>query len=82
MMQQRSLLMTKEIGSTSKSTTTRSMEEERWITTASHPLDRGIVLRIAWTSRPRSGIAFTRIISARPATRRERKFYEDEIANQ
>lgn len=59
-----------------------SMEEDRWITTASHPVDRRIVLRIVWTSRARSGATITRIISARPATRRERKFYEDEIANQ
>ncbi len=58
-----------------------SMEEERWITTASYPLDRRIVLRIVWTSRTRNRTTITRIISARPATRRERKFYEDEIAN-
>jgi len=59
-----------------------SMEEDRWITTASHPSDRRIVLRIVWTSRLRSGARITRIIGARPAARRERKIYEDEIANQ
>lgn len=58
-----------------------SMEEDRWITTASHPLDRRIVLRIVWTSRKRNRTTITRIINARPATRRERTFYEDEIAS-
>lgn len=57
------------------------MEEDRWITTASHPLDRRIVLRIVWTSRKRNRTTITRIISARPAMRRERTFYEDEIAS-
>src|SRR5689334_4611903 len=58
-----------------------STEEDRWITTASHPADRRIVLRIVWTSRMTRGSTVTRIIGARPATRRERKIYEDEIAS-
>jgi len=58
-----------------------SMEEHRWITTASHPYDRGIVLRIVWTSRTRGGSTVTRIIGARSATRPERRIYEDEIAS-
>jgi len=57
-----------------------SMEEDRWITTASHPSDRHIVLRIVWTPRTMRGTAVTRIIGARPATRQERKAYEEEIA--
>ena len=44
-------------------------------------LDRRIVLRIVWTSRKRNRTTITRIIGARPATRRERAFYEDEIAS-
>ena len=58
-----------------------SMEEDRWITTASHPSDRRIVLRVVWTPRTRSGATVTRIIGARAATRQERKIYEDEIAS-
>jgi uncharacterized DUF497 family protein len=38
------------------------------------------VLRIVWTSRTMRGTAVTRIIGARPATRQERKAYEEEIA--
>lgn len=58
-----------------------SMDEDRWITTASHPSDRRIVLRIVWTFRTSGGATVTRIIGARPATRRERKIYEDELAS-
>ncbi len=58
-----------------------SMEEDRWITTASHPSDRRIVLRIVWTPRSSGAMVLTRIIGARPATRQERTRYEDEIAN-
>jgi len=36
-----------------------SMDEDRWITTASHPADRRIVLRIVWTPRWRHGLAVT-----------------------
>lgn len=57
-----------------------SMDEDRWITTASHPADRRIVLRIVWTPRWGHRLAVTRIIGARPATRQERMSYEDEIA--
>src|SRR5262249_46533266 len=57
-----------------------SMDEDRWITTSSHPADRRIVLRIVWTPGWRDGLAVTRIICARPATRLERIDYEDEIA--
>ena len=62
---------------------THSRAEERWITTGSHPADRRIVLRIAWTERadaPGSAL-LTRIISARPATAAERRRYESEIAH-
>jgi uncharacterized DUF497 family protein len=54
-----------------------SDEEERWITTASHPADRQLILRIVWTMRPPS---VTRIISARPVTPIERRNYEEEIS--
>ena len=57
-----------------------SMEEDRWITTASHPADRQIVLRIVRTPRATGGTVVTRIIGARPATRQERKAYEEEVA--
>jgi uncharacterized DUF497 family protein len=57
-----------------------SMQEDRWITTCSHPSDRQIVLRIVWTPRTSRGKAVTRIIGARLATRHERKFYEEETA--
>jgi uncharacterized DUF497 family protein len=58
-----------------------SMDEDRWITTASHPSDRRIVLRIVWTFRTRGSATITRIIGARPATRTERKNYEVELAS-
>ena len=57
-----------------------SMDEDRWITTASHPFDRTIVLRIVWTSRATGSGAVTRITGARPATRRERELYEEDIS--
>ena len=57
-----------------------SEEEDRYITTASHPDDREIVLVIAWTDRSDEKEKWTRIISARPATESERKSYGDEIA--
>lgn len=57
-----------------------AMDEDRWITTASHPLDRGIVMRIVWTPHTDEDEDATRVISARMATRRERKDYEEEIA--
>ena len=60
--------------------TGHSRLEESWITTGSHPGDRRIVLRIAWTERTDVSGILTRIISARPATPRERKVYEGEVA--
>jgi len=57
------------------------MDEDRWITTASHPSDRRIVLSIVWTFRATRGSTITRIIGAPSVTRRERKSYEDEIAS-
>jgi len=56
-----------------------SADEERYITTASHPDDRSIVLVIAWTDRSTKRAKVTRIISARPATPTERKQYGKEI---
>ncbi len=56
-----------------------SMAEDRHITTASHPADRTIVLLICWTDRYQEDQRVTRIISARHATRRERKQYAQAI---
>jgi uncharacterized protein len=56
-----------------------SMTEDRHIRTASHPADRGIVLLICWTDRYRADQRITRIISARHATRGERKQYAQAI---
>ena len=53
-----------------------SEEEDRTITIGSHPQDRGTVLYIAWTDRSERGRQVTRIISARKATARERRDYE------
>ena len=53
-------------------------EEDRYITTASHPDDRRIVMRISWTDRSTQEKRITRIISARLATARERKKYAQE----
>jgi uncharacterized protein len=52
-----------------------SMDEDRHITLASHPLDRTIVLVISWTDRSQKDQQITRIISARRATRKERMQY-------
>jgi uncharacterized protein len=54
--------------------------EDRYVTTASHPDDRGIVLMIAWTDRSTEDAKITRIISARVATSAERKRYVKEIS--
>jgi uncharacterized DUF497 family protein len=52
--------------------------EDRWITIGSFSFDRGRVVVISWTSRPNeTGGIITRIISARAATRTERKDYEE-----
>jgi uncharacterized protein len=56
-----------------------SLSEDRHITTASHPADRTIVLVICWTDRYQKQRRFTRIISARHATPRERKHYAEAI---
>lgn len=53
--------------------------EDRYVTTASHPEDRRIVLVIAWTDRSTEQVKVTRIISARVATAAERKRYVKEI---
>lgn len=59
-----------------------SMGEDRYVTTASHPDDRRLVLRVAWTDRSTDQEQITRIISARLATPRERKSYAKEISKQ
>lgn len=56
-----------------------SDDEDRYITTASHPDDRNIVLVISWTDRSTRTAKVTRIISARAATPAERKQYAKEI---
>ena len=57
------------------------VDEDRYVTTASHPDDRRIVLRIVWTERSDGEKRVTRIISARPASRREKKTYAQEIGD-
>jgi uncharacterized DUF497 family protein len=57
-----------------------STDEDRYVTTASHPDDRTIVLVIAWTDRSTEDAKVTRIISARAATSAERKRYVKEIS--
>ena len=59
-----------------------SIGEDRYVTTASHPDDRDIVLVIAWTDRSTEQAKITRIISARAAKRAERKRYVKEISGQ
>ena len=56
-----------------------SLSEDRHITTGSHPADRTIILVICWTDRYRKNRRLTRIISARHATRLERKQYAEAI---
>ena len=58
---------------------THAEDEDRYITTASHPDDRRIVMRISWTDRSTQKERITRIISARLATLRERRIYAREI---
>ena len=57
-----------------------STDEERWVTTASHPDDRRIVLRVVWTERNTDEGRVTRIIGARAAKPKERSIYGAEIA--
>jgi uncharacterized protein len=59
-----------------------SAGEDRYVTTASHPDDRSIVLIIAWVDRSTKHTKVTRIISARAATPAERKRYVKEISGQ
>ncbi len=59
-----------------------STVEDRYVTTASHPDDRSIVLVIAWTDRSTQYAKVTRIISARAAKPAERKRYDKEISGQ
>jgi uncharacterized protein len=56
-----------------------SADEDRFVTTTSHPDDRNIVLIIAWTDRSTEHATVTRIISARVAKPAERKRYVKEI---
>ena len=58
----------------------RHTEEDRYVTTASYPDDRGIVLVIAWTDRSTEDAKITRIISARAAKPSERKRYVKELS--
>lgn len=51
--------------------------EERWITLGSHPYNRSYVMYLVWNVREDKHGEVTRIISARPATPRERKLYEE-----
>ena len=57
-----------------------SDDEDRYVTTASHPDDRRIVLVISWTDRSTKQAKITRIISARVATPAERRRYAKEIS--
>ncbi|SRR5258708_2327757 len=56
-----------------------SSGEDRYVTTASHPDDRNMVLVIAWTDRSTEHAKVTRIISARAAKPSERRRYVKEI---
>jgi uncharacterized protein len=56
-----------------------SAGEDRYVTTASHPNDRSVVLIISWTDRSTDDAKVTRIISARAAKPAERKKYVKEI---
>ena len=57
-----------------------SADEDRYLTTASHPDDRSIVLRIAWADASTRRHKITRIISARAATPAEAAQYAKEIS--
>ncbi len=56
-----------------------SMGEDRFITIASDPTDRQIILRICWTERRKKEHVVTRIISAQRANPGERKQYAKAI---
>ena len=53
--------------------------EDRYLTYAPTPGDRSVILIISWTDRSDDEARVSRIISARKATRREGRFYADEI---
>jgi uncharacterized DUF497 family protein len=54
-------------------------KEDRWKTIGTYPFDRRRVLVVSWTPRVDAfGRMVTRIINARPATRLERRRYEEE----
>jgi len=57
-----------------------SKNEDRYLTLASDPENRFVVYCIAWTKRTAADGMLTRIISARMASRTERKWYEKYIA--
>ncbi len=57
-----------------------SSGEDRYVTTASHPEDREIILIISWTEGSTDDVSVTRIISARVATPAEKKRYVKELA--
>jgi uncharacterized DUF497 family protein len=59
-----------------------STEEDRFVTTASHPGDRSIVLVVVWTDRSTEHDKVTRIISARAAKPAERKRYDEAISRE
>ena len=50
-----------------------SIEEDRYVTTASHPDDRNIVLIVSWTERSTEDAKITRIISTAGNTGRKEK---------
>jgi uncharacterized DUF497 family protein len=53
--------------------------EDRFITYATMPDDRSVILIISWTDRSTEDEQVTRIISARKASKRERRYYVDEL---
>jgi uncharacterized DUF497 family protein len=53
--------------------------EDRFVTTASHPGNRDLLLVICWTERDSARGTLTRILSARRATLAEGRRYEAEI---
>jgi uncharacterized DUF497 family protein len=57
-----------------------STGEDRYVTTASHPDDRSIVLVIAWTDRSTERAKITRIVGARAAKPAEKKRYVKELS--
>ncbi len=56
-----------------------SGQEDRFISTASHPRNRDLILVICWTERDSTSGLLTRILSSRRATPSERSRYESEI---